>query len=457
MRRPALLPSAGRTVERPPAPGPADAPAGPDAGATTRPRVAPRRRRRLPRPKALLRSTHRWLSLTLGIVLVLLTTTGAILLYEPQLQRVFDPSHYRATPSSRPLTLEGATAAIQQRRGGTATYAERDGDVYAIYLTTEAGKGEVVHVDPGNGRVLAVANGPTGVLGLINNFHQCFLTCEGYPGYVPAFAHPMADIGIPGVEKLTVGGFVLGVFGLLLILIAVTGIVIWWPKPKRKAWRKSMTVRWKKGSYARNYDLHKTIGVVAIPFLLMWGITGANFELPVVSKAWFGALPGSEPSYPALTSTSPKGPDIGVARAEAAARRELGRPGRLTTYSPPADGDPTGTYAFGFATDSIPRAASPRIPNNQVVEVDRRDPTRAAIDGQGASGRPLATTVCADWFTPLHFGSLVDPWWRAIWFLLGMAPLALAITGTATWLWKRRKKRDNQRRKRARAAAATSS
>lgn len=41
-----------------------------------------------------------------------------------------------------------------------------------------------------------------------------------------------------------------------------------------------------KGRFARDYDLHNVVGAVCLPFLLMWGVTGAAFEFPQVETAW---------------------------------------------------------------------------------------------------------------------------------------------------------------------------
>ena len=53
---------------------------------------------------------------------------------------------------------------------------------------------------------------------------------------------------------------------------------------------------------------------------------------------------------------------------------------------------------------------------------------------------------------PLHYGQSLNAWWRIIWFLFGLTPLALAVTGVSTWLAKR-----SVRKRRRRAVAATAS
>ena len=48
------------------------------------------------------------------------------------------------------------------------------------------------------------------------------------------------------------------------------------------------------------------------------------------------------------------------------------------------------------------------------------------------------------------FGWLVGGWWRIVWLVMGLAPLALMATGLSTWLY-----RNGVRRRRRKARAGT--
>ena len=125
-------------------------------------------------------------------------------------------------------------------------------------------------------------------MGFLFNLHLCALSCPEYPGSRRRSSTIPAHLF--GNEELTVGGIILAVTGLMLILLAATGIVVWWPGIKRFA--RGLRVRRGKGAYALNYDLHNVVGLAAIPFLVMWGFTGAHFELKQVSELWYAVLPG---------------------------------------------------------------------------------------------------------------------------------------------------------------------
>jgi uncharacterized iron-regulated membrane protein len=67
------------------------------------------------------------------------------------------------------------------------------------------------------------------------------------------------------------GRIVNGVGAICLILLCLTGAVIWWPGIDH--WRRSLTVQW-HASFARiNWDLHSAVGFWCFLFVLMWAIS----------------------------------------------------------------------------------------------------------------------------------------------------------------------------------------
>jgi uncharacterized iron-regulated membrane protein len=89
------------------------------------------------------------------------------------------------------------------------------------------------------------------------------------------------------------------------------------------------------------------------------------------------------------------------------------------------------------------------FPGNVGVTIDRYS-GKATITYPTQADPPLSAQIVDDWFHPLHAGTFVNGWWRAVWLVLGVVPLLLAVTGVTTSLMRRRKRR----RKRRRAAAA---
>jgi uncharacterized iron-regulated membrane protein len=75
-----------------------------------------------------------------------------------------------------------------------------------------------------------------------------------------------------------IGGAVVGLGGLCLALLGITGAILWWPGLEH--WRRSLTVHWKAGWARLNWDLHNTLGFCCLLFVLIWGVSGVYFVYP---------------------------------------------------------------------------------------------------------------------------------------------------------------------------------
>ena len=97
--------------------------------------------------------------------------------------------------------------------------------------------------------------------------------------------------------------------------------------------------------------------------------------------------------------------------------------------------DPTAVYTVWVA-DGIDPYAHGDYPGDVAVAVDRR--TAETTVTYGTADEPVAQTLWDTWNFPTHAGIVVNGWWRLIWFVIGLAPLALAVTGVSTWLVRRK-------------------
>ena len=99
---------------------------------------------------------------------------------------------------------------------------------------------------------------------------------------------PSVPLGIFLISKLIdlhdnlLGGMtgraVNGIGALFLLLLALTGVVVWWPGIKM--WRRSLTVHRRVGWKRFTWDLHSMMGFWSLGFILLFGTTGAYLALP---------------------------------------------------------------------------------------------------------------------------------------------------------------------------------
>lgn len=74
-----------------------------------------------------------------------------------------------------------------------------------------------------------------------------------------------------------------GIAALLVVLLAVTGAVIWWPGIRN--WRRSLLIDLRSNWKRVSWSLHSTMGIWFLFFVLMWGVTGLYLSFPGMFSA----------------------------------------------------------------------------------------------------------------------------------------------------------------------------
>ncbi|MBB5915610.1 putative iron-regulated membrane protein [Nocardia transvalensis] len=389
--------------------------------------VRTRRRARKPVRRGLI-VAHRWSALILGLVLVVQCTSGAILLYHAELFRAQHATFYRHTEGSPVADAEDAVTLVRAADPGfDIGWVGSDGGVLVV---GDREYTAAYSVDPATGALNERIDLGDGVLGWLVNLHDCAFGCLRFSGAIPVLNNQPPLIGITWAASILV------VMGLLLVLLAVSGAIVWWPSLTRL--RHGFRVRLSKGRFARDRDLHDVLGILAVPFLLMWGITGTAFEWHAVEQVWLGATGGDTNLHPPQDVFRPRAaeenaPRISLTDAEATVRREVS--GRIAYTLLPTEAAPY--YRASVAGAYSPREHRAFYSGDVLVYVNARDATDTKVV-DAAHDRPLANTFYAKVFEPAHFGWLVDGRWRVIWLAFGLTPLALGITGVSTWLFRRR-------------------
>lgn len=214
---------------------------------------------------------HLWTGVGLGVYIFVICLTGSVLVYRNELYTAFAPQPVIVEGAGAPLAADALERAARRR------YPDH----------------EVRDVRPGATENHAVEISLAGDDGRIRRLFDPFTGEDlGDPlplGYrVTAWLLDLHDNLLGGPT----GRQVNGVGALVLIVLAVTGAVVWWPGVGR--WRRSLTVDRRR----LNWSLHSTFGFWCWPFLLMWGVTGAYLSLPALFSAVVDAIEPFDPSNP---------------------------------------------------------------------------------------------------------------------------------------------------------------
>ena len=386
-----------------------------------------------------LAAAHRWTSLAASAFLVVLMAAGVPLLYGGESFRARNADIYQPTRSMQPITAQEALDAVRAEYPDfTAGYVVSDS---GIYLVADPALNMTYGVDAGTGEITSSGRYYGGFQGFVENLHAFGLSSPRYPGYVPFMATEMPSFGIASLEGKTLGDSLVGILGVVLTLLALSGLYLWWPGLHRLA--SGLRVRTGRSRYITHREVHKVVGIIALPFLLMWGITGAAAKYPVIEQGLLAITGGDTTQVRALnwdfaSKPSPGATDIGL---DAAAKAALGQvDGRISSQSIPDPNDPRSAYLFDISEPDWDPYDGSLLNGNDWVYVDKYDPTRTKVVWSGHDA-PIQNRIYEELVYPSHFGWYMNGWVRVLWAFFGLAPVVLLTTALVSWTIRHRRKR----------------
>src|SRR5689334_12450119 len=216
------------------------------------------------RQKSLYRAVWRWhfyAGLFAIPVIVLLSVTGIIYLFKPQLNDLMYGSAMNVTPQSQAKSYEEQKQAVLRGYPGSSVDALHTPDqvdkATQFEITKPDGKSLAVWVDPYTAEITG-SKGENNILQISKEIHGTLVTGDFLTG-------KFADYGDAFIE--IVAGWT--------IVMLVTGLYLWWPRGKRKSFRAAFLVR-KRERNKRLFwrDLHAVTGVMFAFFIFAFMITG---------------------------------------------------------------------------------------------------------------------------------------------------------------------------------------
>jgi uncharacterized iron-regulated membrane protein len=194
---------------------------------------------------------HLWSGIGVGLYLLVVSVTGSVVVYSNELYRAATPGPTIVAPSGPRLTEDQLKAAATQMNPGYIASSISGGQkpdyAVAVTLTGPGGRRDRLF-NPYNGKDLGDAI-PFGIR------------------FVSKLLELHDDL-LAGPTGRQVNGF----GAILLIVLSLTGIVVWWPGIK--TWRRSLTVHRNVGWRRFTWDLHSMIGFWMLAFILLFGLSG---------------------------------------------------------------------------------------------------------------------------------------------------------------------------------------
>jgi uncharacterized iron-regulated membrane protein len=211
-----------------------------------------------------------------------------------------------------------------------------------------------------------------------------------------------------------------GVIGLLGVLLALTGLVLWWPARRRFSLRELLP----RGlSRPRLIHWHRDLGVVATPILLVLLLTGSGLVFYTTAGALLNGLFGDAAPVVAPTP-APDGPAVRLADVAILTRvREEFPEARLVFYYPPEPGAAYNEFRLKQPCELHPNGRS-YLYLDAAGRVLRKTDACGILPGEQALHA----------LYPLHAGKTPSGIYKALTFLGGIALAALSLSGVLAYL-----------------------
>ncbi|TYZ14458.1 PepSY domain-containing protein [Hymenobacter lutimineralis] len=425
------------------------------------------------------RNIHLYLSLVSGLVIAVVCFTGAVLVFEKELEQAWHPERYYVAapaPAATPLPLARLMDAVRaykpdakitgvkvytdpvrtvefslagapsgpngdRKREGARPAEGAHGESAGPASQSQEGQGgkkersgkggEKGGGEGGRGPVVFVNPYTAAVTGELNYRETIFFTMMAL------------HRGMVGGE---IGKLIVGISTVMFLFIIGTGLVLWWPAT-RKALKQRLRVKWGSGWKRLNHNLHIVLGFYAALFLFVFAFTGLAWSFEWFNKGIYAVtnspMQRPEPPVSVATPATPATPGAPVALSvEAAMVRARQLAPNVVYYALQLPKD---------ATSSI-RVATLRPDatyENATDEVYLDQYSGQVLRQQTYEQRNLGQRV-RGMFKPVHTGAIFGWPSKIISLVVCVLGFTFPITGTILWLNRLRK----QRRKEQQLVAA---
>ena len=359
--------------------------------------------------RKLWRQLHTYLALGLGLLFALIGLTGSLSVYREELDTLFNPQLTIETAPGSPLSPDRIIASVRaahpNRHGAWTLEMPRspDGTITAWFEKPKES------IDAFYAPLMVSVNPYTGEV-IDSRFWGQTLTTW------------LLDLHTQ-LQLDGLGRRALAILGGFLMLSVASGIYLWWP-----GWRKlpgAFLIR-HASLMQFLFDLHRLLGLTVSWALFLLAFTGLHLAYPSLLES--------------LTASSGMGHgDAGPNVRSTAIPND--RPVSLTEAMLVARG-PFPSSEVRRITTPVGELGTYRINLRQRDEINQHHPfTTVWVDRWSGQIRDVqnpsrfsAGQIFTTWLWPVHTGEALGRGGRFLWFIVGLTPALLFVSGLAHWL-----------------------
>lgn len=374
---------------------------------------------------------HVWLSIPFGIIIAIVCLTGAILVFETEILELCYPSRYfvkemKGEPLPPAALME---AARQQLPDSIKINGIRvSSDPRRTYQLVLPGKKAACFIDPYTAGITGIDDGK-GFFMKTMRLHRWLLDEYKRDG---SFARGKAIVGYST---------------LALVIIIISGLVIWYPRNK-KVLKNRLKIKTKSGWFRFLYDLHVSGGFYAALLLLVLSLTGLTWSFGWYRNAFytaFGVSTNQPQAHAAAPSPSAKTSGEKDSQGRSGSAERKGKQQKSTDYTQWAEvlSDLQSRYPeYKSITiqDGAATVSTADYGNTRGSDRYSFDPATGKITGTQLYKDLPDSGKIRGWIYSVHAGTWGGMTTRILSCLVSLLGAVFAITGYYFWIKKKIRK-----------------
>ncbi|HZS46437.1 MAG TPA: PepSY-associated TM helix domain-containing protein [Blastocatellia bacterium] len=352
--------------------------------------------------KALL-TAHLIAGLVSAVFLIISGVTGSVMVFEEPLDRALNAKLSYVNPENHRLSLNELKTRLETAHPGYRLALITMQDVNnlswpASLVNTEQKQQMDIAVNPYNGQIIGSLDQSNSLIGEVHQFHIRLLAGKA-------------------------GQTVMFIAAILLLLLAISGLILWWP-------RKIFKINLRSSGKRFTFDLHNAVGIYSSLFLLVFSITAIVIHFDNELADWIDHISGTTAKTPERPEP-PKPDALQMSPDQLVAIAEQAVPGaHVRTIQLPGDPKRSAVFAMRFPEDLTPGGRTRVMLDSYTGKV---------LFVQDSRMGPLGFRMIKVWNRAIHTGDVLGwPSKLLVSFFSLMLPV-MAITGPLIW-WGRRKK-----------------
>lgn len=353
---------------------------------------------------------HRILGIIVGFFIVIIGLTGSILVFDKEVNPVLHLYTHQVIPQGERISLQQVALSINQKYPNSKldwlTIPARTSEPYhALIKSIDKSKSDI-YINPYSGKILGIYLRDRPWIKMVNQLHTHLLAGK-------------------------FGAFVVGLCGLLLLILSVTGLIIW------NGWKKlsvGFKIRWQAKRHIVNYDLHKVGGVLTAIFLILIASSGSMmvFDKPIKNFGYW--ITHQEKIEKPVSSFAINKQSLTLDKFMEIATNAFPQ-GETTVIYTPKDEKSVVRVRFKLLHEISPKG-------NSFVFIDQYSGEVLRVENFFQTSGMEQVKAWAD---ALHTGSYGGLGMMGIYMLVGVVSSGLSVTGFVIWVKRKGTQRLTQR------------